>query len=332
MRRVNPLSAESYYVEAGQWLGTRIEDILRGSLFIDGLKKGLSPADAAERVRLFHFDYQDIPQAVREARRYVAPFITWAVKNIPNEMANLITQPSKYARVERAVRAWEVEREAPEEAEAPDYLALPVYVGRDALGRPVYSNILNTVAFYDLAEFLRSPEGMGRYILTQFGPTVTVPFEAATNYNLFTGEPISAPALKEAGIPDLRLLIGPIAGQPEGMAAEARTAEALRTIYRPLDVLSRITTSPDMEGALRQTLTSVRGYPSSPYEPFQDALALRDAQRELERQANNLRRQLLESLLSGNERQRQLVEARLAMLERQIEFLAQRAREVASGQ
>src|SRR5690606_16680459 len=89
------------------------------------------------------------------------PLVTWAWKNIPDEILNLATQPGKIARIQHAYRAVELEAEGPkpERHEVPDYLPMPLYIGRDKDGNAVFTNALNAWAFAGRASAAQQPPG-----------------------------------------------------------------------------------------------------------------------------------------------------------------------------
>src|SRR5690606_37495126 len=89
------------------------------------------------------------------------PLVTWAWKNIPDEIVNLATQPGNIARIQHVYRAVELEAEGPKPGrhEVPDYLPMPLYIGRDEDGNAVFTNALNAWAFADLASWAQSRLG-----------------------------------------------------------------------------------------------------------------------------------------------------------------------------
>ncbi len=97
LTRVNPLSAKNAYVHANQLWGGNVEDMLRGSLFMDVFKK-TGDADAAlDAVYKFHFNYDDLSRFESGVVRRVIPFYTWTRKNFPLQIEMMVTRPSKYA-------------------------------------------------------------------------------------------------------------------------------------------------------------------------------------------------------------------------------------------
>jgi hypothetical protein len=61
---------------------------------------------AAIGVKNVFFDYSELSNSVKFLRDYgLAPFVTWASKNIPLQMVSTVTHPERLARVESALSA-----------------------------------------------------------------------------------------------------------------------------------------------------------------------------------------------------------------------------------
>lgn len=77
-------------------LGTYIENVSKMALFIDGIKnKGLTPIEAADRVKKFLFDYSELSQFEKRYLRKWAFFYTWTRKAFPLMWEQTATQPAK---------------------------------------------------------------------------------------------------------------------------------------------------------------------------------------------------------------------------------------------
>lgn len=327
-RRLNPLRRDSYYVRLGQAAGTYIEDNLRGALFIKKLKEGYSPHDAANAVRQYHFDYSDIPEWMKVSRDYATPFITWAYKNLPNEIATLVQQPGKISRITSTVRAAEAGAEGPPPApeEVPSFLLFPVYMGRDEEGNARFANLLNAWGLLDLADIADDPLG---FSINQLHGYIQALWGLGTNIDPFTRRPIVPEEMERAreqivryGDPTLGERIAMYWGSmapTEPFGLPARLENLLET-FRPYTTVSRFfdprTTVP--EAALR-TLTSYAEYTSDPYfswiAPVRTA---QDAQSYVRNQIIRYEREAYEAELRGD--------ARAALLNRQM---AERWRQIA---
>ena len=97
-RTANPLSSRNAYVHANQSVGAQVEDMLRGSLFIDVYKKtGGNVDEALDAVYKYHFNYDDLSVFEQRGMRRVFPFYTWTRKNLPLQIEMMIARPGKYA-------------------------------------------------------------------------------------------------------------------------------------------------------------------------------------------------------------------------------------------
>lgn len=72
-----------------------IESHAKLSLYLDGLSKGMTPGEAAERVRKFLFDYSELSPFEKKTLRRFAFFYTWMRKNIPLQIERLFGDPIK---------------------------------------------------------------------------------------------------------------------------------------------------------------------------------------------------------------------------------------------
>jgi len=77
--------------------GEVIENEMRMMLFIKHLRRGLSPEDAAARVKKFLFDYSNTSPAEKAFFRRVIPFWTFFRRNVPLQVQTLLTDPGKIA-------------------------------------------------------------------------------------------------------------------------------------------------------------------------------------------------------------------------------------------
>lgn len=258
LRRLNPFSRENYAIEAGKAFGGWVEDNLRGALFIKKLKEGYPPHEAANFVRDYHFDYSELPEWAKWLRDYqITPFISWAVKNLPNELATLIQQPGKVAGVVKFARAVEAEAEGPRPTpeEIPSFLLFPVYIGRDEGGNPKFANLLNAWGMLDLAETSTNALSALSYAVNQLHGWLQEILEQAVNWDFYFQRNIVPPELERVGAPAPS---GPFGLHP-------RLEHALQTL-RPYTLVERFydpNTSPTQ--ALIRSLTSYTEYTSDPY-------------------------------------------------------------------
>ncbi len=100
----NPLSREFFWLVQGRKVGTAVEDNARIALFIDGLKKGKSPEDAALHAIKYLFDYGESAPFERDVLRRMIPFYQWLRKNIPLQYESLMENPHKFLKLSKADR------------------------------------------------------------------------------------------------------------------------------------------------------------------------------------------------------------------------------------
>jgi hypothetical protein len=74
------------------------EDWTRMAHFVDKLNKGFSPADAATRVKNFHFDYGDLSEFEKRIMRdRMFFYYVFSRKNLPRQLKSLAESPAKMA-------------------------------------------------------------------------------------------------------------------------------------------------------------------------------------------------------------------------------------------
>ena len=119
LRRV--FGQEGSLLKANRWVGSQIENNARLAHFMDKLRKGASPEDAALSVKKYLFDYEDLSGFEREVLKTASPFYTWMRKNIPLQISTLLNKPGKYAKIPKALQT--LEHLGPEETGVitPDY-------------------------------------------------------------------------------------------------------------------------------------------------------------------------------------------------------------------
>jgi hypothetical protein len=87
-----------------QAVGDYRENLVRLATFRNGLKRGMTPSEAAQYSLRHHIDYANLSKAERDVWRYVFPFWTWWSRNLPLQLTKMATKPGIYANVEKARR------------------------------------------------------------------------------------------------------------------------------------------------------------------------------------------------------------------------------------
>ena len=190
--RINPLSlnpkqgfinweAVKNSFETSREAGDFIDQSHRFGLFKWSIeKKGMTPEQAAAKVREVLFDYTRTTNTEREVFARLFPFYRWSRNNIPFQIRMFIRDPAKYSNINK-IRLNAQDSFGVEEENAPEFMkeqfAVPVSDKKFlALGLPLGD--LTKVA---------SPLKLGADSLT---PLIKTPIELATNFNTFFRKPI----------------------------------------------------------------------------------------------------------------------------------------------
>lgn len=192
------LGAEKVF-DFNRKIGTQVERFHRAALFMDGVKKGMKPADAAERVKKFHFDYQDLTPTEVGFRRLV-PFYAWTRNNVPLQLEMLLKAPQKYrniAKLKESASGGENSDYAPEWWRDQD-----VWETRITNKKGERQAVSVGLPYADLNQFSRSSVGM-------LGPAGAL-YNLAANYDPFKDRQIQGfrgekATLFQAGPHELRV-------------------------------------------------------------------------------------------------------------------------------
>jgi len=192
-----------------------IEQFFKLAVFINERKNGKTIKQSAKQAEKSLFNYQKIPPAIRWAKRWYSPFITFSYKAIPRFAETVIKKPwkiAKYAALMLAVE--EITRrmygESKEEVEReqrvlPDYMRKTILPGqlshlrvpiKDKYGRSKYLDLSFILPWGDVAEQWGQSHLVGRPLLPNHPLFVTVA-EIAFNEILFTGEELTAKGVDE---------------------------------------------------------------------------------------------------------------------------------------
>jgi len=85
--------------------GQFVEGQGRLALFISELRKGSSPAEAAQHTKHFFFDYGALPEKIRQTKTHI-PFVTFAWKNLGLEVEQVLKNPGRYSNLLSIARAF----------------------------------------------------------------------------------------------------------------------------------------------------------------------------------------------------------------------------------
>jgi len=182
------LGTRSLPVRLGFKGGNAVENNARLAVFINSLRKGKSPEQAAYDVKKALFDYSDLSMFERNVMKRLIPFYTWSRKNIPAQIEAILKNPQRYQALNTARLNIEYEDGRPD-PEATDWWGkrVPIYLGKEGES-DVWNMItlLNYVPVADL-ERLGSPADL---IGEMTSPFIKEPLEQLFNYSLFRDQEI----------------------------------------------------------------------------------------------------------------------------------------------
>jgi hypothetical protein len=189
-----------------------LETSMKALVYIDARMKGQDSVSAAKLSEEALFDYGDVPPAIRWARLYYSPFITFTYKALPAIAKAHVRTPWRLIPYYAGILAAEqladyMLGDDEEEAERKRRL-LPDYASRDMVpgvlpshvrmpfqtksGRDKYWDLSYILPWGDMSKF---EEGPLRYVpsfLAPSNPMVTVPAMFLANEDLFTHKEIVA--------------------------------------------------------------------------------------------------------------------------------------------
>lgn len=96
-RPVNPFSQQNVAFKAGRSVANTIEQQARILNFMTNLERTGDVIMAAERTKMFLFDYNNLSSFEKNIMRRLVPFYTWTRKNIELQATQLARQPGKLA-------------------------------------------------------------------------------------------------------------------------------------------------------------------------------------------------------------------------------------------
>lgn len=142
--------------------------------------QGMSPAAAANEVKIAHFDYEDLTPFEQRNLKAFIPFYTWTRKNVPLQIQSIIARPG---RVNTYTKFASEEEQAT--GVSPGELATSVFQEHPLAFKTPLGYFDPNIGLSDLAR-ITSPQQLSQMV----SPFVTVPLQEATNLNFFTGQPL----------------------------------------------------------------------------------------------------------------------------------------------
>lgn len=197
------------WLKPGEMLTENQSSWTRGAFFLDQLRKGADPLEAARMTKKHLLDYSSdlLTHTERSVFKLAVPFYTFMRRSIPAVLEGLVASSSKFATMEKFIR--NVGESSPELAatkELPDTL-VPDFVQEmygvpykvDENGNPSYFMLKSWLPGGDIAEIADAIRNIttgkgGKKLLdsvtSRVNPIAKVGVEMLANYSFFTGKPI----------------------------------------------------------------------------------------------------------------------------------------------
>lgn len=91
--QANPLSVDFAPARAAHELSGTVDDVARGSSFLELLKKGYTAEAAAKEANRVHYDFSNLSDFERSVMRRVFPYYSWSRANLPGQLSKIARQP-----------------------------------------------------------------------------------------------------------------------------------------------------------------------------------------------------------------------------------------------
>lgn len=241
------------------------ENTFRQIHFLDKLKKGYTPQQAADSVAKYLFDYNDLTKFEKKTMKRLMPFYTFTRKNIPLQLKTMITEPGKLTRIPKAINAVESQsNQDVDESFLPDWIknsaSIQLPIGED----PSYFLLDNWISSMDLLNLTNPKEAVNTGV-NMLSPFIKTPIELASNYDFFTQDNISdypGERTDYLGYPVDNELLKAI----QGMMPVARVANEIDRL-NPGDVFGGDTRRPYQGEPSERWLRALTGLKSYDYDP-----------------------------------------------------------------
>lgn len=187
----NPLKSDFVLYELGREAGSFIETRDKLVHYVSLRRSGESAEAAADSVRKFLFDYNDLTVFEHTTMKRIFPFYTWMKKNTALQLEQSIMQPQLYRNLAKVLDA--IDDDSEEGSNKPrwmdNYVKLPFDIGDK-------SAFLNTnLPIQDLNNIPSSmnPATTAVELLNKTSPMIKAPIELALGKNTHFNAPIDNP-------------------------------------------------------------------------------------------------------------------------------------------
>jgi hypothetical protein len=190
---LNPLKSRGVIGDESQFVGSvaqeqasrAIEGYNRLGAFIEGIRKGIDPAEAAKRVKNIQYDYRNLTDWEKSVPRRGMPFYSFQKNALPQVVSELAHNPGgPYGQLLRGINELQGEGQI-----LPDHLknTLAIPYGTNDEGDPRYITGLGLMpeSSYGLLGGLLGGDGLGSQLTGMLNPMIKGPLEAMTGRSFF---------------------------------------------------------------------------------------------------------------------------------------------------
>lgn len=238
------------------------EDASRLPVYMTALERGGTWEGAAKQTREAEYDYSDLGKNDKKIAQYI-PFYRFARLNMPKMVERMISDPARSTLVPRATQAWnQSQGQQSNENDLAGYHreSEPVYVGKDAQGKPIWVDVGRYMTQYDPNKVVGAADDLGefhpvsgalKYAAGMVNPFLKTPIEEAANENFANNVPIAQDTHANGGLGEFRDVAPGLPAMPAKIAyalnqlspfSMARTAadQTIPLEYRALHELGGI--------------------------------------------------------------------------------------------
>jgi hypothetical protein len=186
-------------VKAGENMGYATDSANRIAPFLNQLRKGVEPMDAAKKVMRLQVDYRPhtFTKTEQQVFKRLAPFYSFTRKTLPFVLSELAKKPG--GKLAQTIRASNTLREESGADFVPPHiaqtLAIPIGSEQDGHQRFITGFGLPHEDALGLLQFggspLKTAENLGEELLGRLNPLVKAPAEVAAGKQFFTGRELS---------------------------------------------------------------------------------------------------------------------------------------------
>jgi len=195
------VGSDNKLVRGGMKVGKAIEENARLAHFVDKIKKGMSPDDAARSVKKFLFDYTELTAFEQNVMKRVLPFYSWSRKNLPLQAEMFLRRPGQQMlpiKFKHEIERLSEKDNPPPEANVSEFLKGDYAIrvgGRSEEGTFPYAPLAGYLPWGDLPRWVNNPVETFMYMTS---PLIKEPIQQVANYDAFFRRRIANPELEQS--------------------------------------------------------------------------------------------------------------------------------------